>query len=316
MFQQARVPLSLCFNIDAVCDDIPEGPLLNPSWIDAIDVDALPLECFLDIEDRCMDGESFKVFTCRDTSVSRAIVDNSLLSDGLILSLEFNNGHNFDSVSIYSSECDNGSEVSWTGNVTLSGELRLMEVLQTPSFTSVSFLSFESFSTSSVQFACIFVNGDEVAFSAIVGGIVIGREVSESQYSCAQFAVERITVTLNSTAENNGTTVEYDYAPEFNGQLTAEYVIVLAYILISYVAAGFALRRRYLQKTMSDFKVFLNSSFAALFLVWGTGNLVYTVCFSLLLDESNFFFIKLVLTVTYFMTYYGFALIVHYRYRC
>ncbi|KAL3897993.1 MAG: hypothetical protein SGCHY_003044 [Lobulomycetales sp.] len=298
----------------------PEEPAPRPSWTEVIiDIDTLPNECFSGIQERCMEETTLSSnYTCNDADVSRNVIQNVLVEEGLQsrVDLSFSSSAQpVSSQSTYVSNCANGSETSWTGTATIIVDAGIVEILQTPSFTSFSFLSFGSFSTSSVQFACVLVNGDEVEFSAIVGGIVAGQKVTESQYNCKKFLVETVTLYSNSTTDSNTTTEESAIRSERDEGilLIAEYVIVAAYILISYAAAFVALRRRRLQKSMSDFKVFLNSSFSALFLVWGTGNLAYTVLFSLLLDEFNFFYIKSLLTLTYFFTYYGFVLIIHYR---
>ncbi|KAL3898141.1 MAG: hypothetical protein SGCHY_002939 [Lobulomycetales sp.] len=296
-----------------------EASLNSSCFHDVKDVYELPNECFGGIHDRCIGESSLEEFTCTDAGVSRQLVEDTFatatvgLLDGFYLPQESEQG--FGSEAIYTSSCVNGTEEAWTGKVQINDEFGIVEVYQTPSFTSVSFLSIESFSTSSVQYACVLVNGEEVEFSAIVGGIVAGRQVTESQYDCRRFLVETVTVDSNSAVSPNSTTGISDLPPEINSGalLIAEYAIVAAYILISYAAAFVALKRRRLQRRMSDFKLFLNTSFSALFLVWGTGNLAYMVLFSLLVDESNFFYIKSVLTLTYFFTFYGFSLIIHYR---
>ncbi|KAL3894593.1 MAG: hypothetical protein SGCHY_005188, partial [Lobulomycetales sp.] len=289
------------------------------SWATVIDVDALPNECFGGIQDRCIDNSTIEEFTCSNADVSNLLVESILGASGLSgeIYLPLKTDEGFSSVASYTSTCQNGTEDDWTGTVQLTTEFGIVVVQQTPSFTSFSFLSIESFSTSSVQFACVIENGEEVLFSAIVGGIVAGQRVTESQYNCRKFFVETVTLNANSTMAPATTSGESNLLPEISseGLLIAEYAIVAAYILISYAAAFVALRRRRLQRSMSDFKMFLNTSFAALFLVWGTGNLMYAVLFSALLDDGNFFLIKSVLTLTYFFTYYGFALAIHYRFH-
>ncbi|KAL3895125.1 MAG: hypothetical protein SGCHY_004887, partial [Lobulomycetales sp.] len=300
------------------CSELLDLPPVKPSWIEVIDVLMLPTDCFGGIGDRCTGKLPLEEFACSDVDVSRLLVENTLVAQGLNSGAQklLESGQVLRSEALYTSSCANGTEKEWTGTVEITGNFGIVQVYQTPSFTSLSFLSIESFSTSSVQYACVVENGEEVAFSSIVGGIVAGRQVTESQYNCRRFLVETVTLDSNSALAPNSTTGDSDRPPEINsGALViAEYAIVAAYILISYAAAIVALKRRRLQSSMSDFKVFLNTSFSAIFLVWGTGNLLYMVLFSLLLDESNFFLIKSVLTLTYFFTYYGFALTIHYRY--
>ncbi|KAL3895396.1 MAG: hypothetical protein SGCHY_004724, partial [Lobulomycetales sp.] len=309
-----------CFNDVKLCSELLDGPLVQqPSWTEVIDVPMLPADCFGGIGERCTGDLPSEQFTCSDADVSRLLVENTLLPQGLNDGAQklLESGQVLASEAVYTSSCANGNEKEWTGTVEITGDFGIVQVYQTPSFTSVSFLSIASFSTSSVQYACVVENGEEVAFSSIVGGIVAGRQVTESQYNCRKFVVETVTLDSSSNVAPNSTTGGSDLLPEINSGslLITEYVIVTAYILISYAAAIVALRRRRLQSSMSDFKVFLNTSFSAIFLVWGTGNLVYMVLFSLLLDESNFFLIKSVLTLTYFFTYYGFALTIHYRFH-
>ncbi|KAL3895213.1 MAG: hypothetical protein SGCHY_004834, partial [Lobulomycetales sp.] len=284
------------------------------SWAeDILDFSERPQECFRGIENPCMGESAADKFVCNDSSISLLIVERALasaaLKDSVVIPID---SDSIDSVSTYSPVCANGNEVAWTGTVQVTSNSGLVVIYQTPSFTSVSFLKIESFSTSSVQFACVSHNGKFLEFSSVVGGIVAGRQISESQYNCEPFYVVLEAPNLNYTLDTN-VTIEADTSTEPSILLIAEYVIVAAYILISYAAAIVAFRRRQLQKSMSDFKVFLNTSFTALFLVWASGNLAYMILFSALVEQSNFFYIKLILTLTYFFTYYGFALIIHYR---
>jgi hypothetical protein len=97
--------------------------------------------------------------------------------------------------------------------------------------------------------------------------------------------------------------------------LAIEYLIVCLYIVLSYLAAYKAYILHMQQRTRTDFKTNVNLSFVIFFLVWASGNLLYTILISAALTDTNFFYIKSVLTLTYFLTYLGFTLIVHYRYR-
>lgn len=63
------------------------------------------------------------------------------------------------------------------------------------------------------------------------------------------------------------------------------------------------------------FKTSVNISFLILFSFWALGNLIYLVVFSAALTTTNFAGIKLILTLTFFATYYSFVLIVQYRFR-
>jgi hypothetical protein len=221
---------------------------------------------------------------------------------------------------IHTSICQNSTESSWTEVIKVfsdNGTTIIIEI--SPMFTAVSFLQLRttSFGTSSVQIACHFVNGDAQEFSSIVGGIVSGYKISESQYDCTRFVT--VYEVGNSTVPGHLTTTttamnEYYDLPD-NVGLPIEYAIVCIYITLSYLAAFKAYKLHMLQRTRTDFKTNINRSFVVLFLVWASGNLLYLLLFSVALTDTNFFYIKTVLTLTYFATYSGFILIVHYRYN-
>jgi hypothetical protein len=185
-------------------------------------------------------------------------------------------------------------------------------VLQrSPTVSVLSFLQLKvnSFGTSSVQFACFYVNGDVQEFSSIVGGIILGYSISESQYDCTHFvaeaAVNNSTTSANSTSIASENSLGFDLSDDIG--LAIEYVIVCIYIIISYIAAYKAFRLHIQQRTRTEFKTTINLSFVVLFLVWATGTLVYMVLHSLFLTASNFFYIKTLLTLTHFVTYFGFG---------
>jgi hypothetical protein len=96
--------------------------------------------------------------------------------------------------------------------------------------------------------------------------------------------------------------------------LALEYLIVCAYILVSVYGAYCSYNVHQLQKTRSDFKTNVNIGFTSLFSVWASENLLFMVLYSVAATETSFFYIKQVLRLTYFITYFGFTLIIHYRY--
>jgi hypothetical protein len=219
----------------------------------------------------------------------------------------------------HNSTCKNATESSWIEVFKVASDQGVVVIQLSPLFYAASFLrlNVNSFGTSSVQFACYYENGDAQEFSNIVGGIVAGYTISESQYDCGQFlttAEENSTdFAANSTSTAPVMNAYYDLPDEIG--LPLEYTIVLIYIVLSYLAAFKAYKLHMQQRTRTDFKTNVNLSFFILFLVWATGNLLYLLLYSVFLTASNFFYIKMVLTLTYFLTYLGFALIVHYRYK-
>jgi uncharacterized membrane protein len=160
------------------------------------------------------------------------------------------------------------------------------------------------------------MNGDALEFSSIVGGIVAGYTIAESQYDCKRYVTISVhALTGNKTSSENLTTeMEFYDLPDKIG-LPLEYTIVCIYIVLSYLAAFKAYQLHMKQRTRTDFKTNVNLSFVILFLVWASGNLLYTILIGAALTDTNFFYIKSVLTLTYFASYLGFTLIVHYRYR-
>jgi hypothetical protein len=96
--------------------------------------------------------------------------------------------------------------------------------------------------------------------------------------------------------------------------LALEYLIVCIYIIISVYGAYRSYTVHQQQRTRSDYKTNINIGFIALFSIWACGNLLYMVIYSLALTESNFFYIKQILMLTYFIVYLGFTLLIQYRY--
>jgi hypothetical protein len=140
--------------------------------------------------------------------------------------------------------------------------------------------------------------------------------IAESQYDCTRYVtITGDLPTGNYTSKANLTNEKEIYDLTDKLGLPLEYTIVCIYIALSYLAAVKAYQLHMKQRTRTDFKTNVNLSFVILFLVWASGNLLYTILFSAALTDTNFFYIKSVLTLTYFLTYLGFTLIVHYRYR-
>jgi hypothetical protein len=291
--------------------------------IDHLNFTSLPPGCFVNIDQRCFFSDDPEEFSCTDNEISKAIaiellVDFSLEIDGYLNESPESVQEN--ASVIHNAICQNSTELSWNEVIKVisdNGTTIIIEI--TPMFTAVSFLQLRttSFGTSSVQTACHFVNGNVQEFSSIVGGIVSGYTISESQYDCTNFVT--VYVIGNSTTPANLTTSstpknDYYDLPDYLG-LSIEYTIVCIYIVVSYLAAFKAFRLHMQQRTRTDFKTNVNLSFVILFLVWASGNLLYTILISTALTDTNFFYIKSVITLTYFTTYLGFTLIVHYRYR-
>jgi hypothetical protein len=229
--------------------------------------------------------------------------------------------------STHNSICKGNQDIEWIETYEITSTesrdpnstYKVTKVLRTPTFTAVSFLqvSINSFGTSSIQSACFILNGDIKEFSSIVGGIVDGYTISESQYDCTRFVSVPLVNTPagNYTSSANLTTENIFYDLSDAVGLPLEYAIVCIYIIFSYIAAFKAYQLHQKQLTRTDFKTNVNRSFVILFLVWGSGNLLYLILLSVALTDTNFFYIKSVLTLTYFTSYFGFYLIVHYRYR-
>jgi hypothetical protein len=312
-------------SVDSSTDgEIATHPTANEAVIDYLNYTSLPPGCFANIDQRCLFSDDPEKFSCSDNEISKLIavellVDFSLEIGGFLnekVSPEITQSN---ATVIHNAICQNSTEISWIEVIKVfsdNGTAIIIEI--SPMYTAVSFLQLRttSFGTSSVQLACHFVNGDAQEFSSIVGGIVSGYTISETQYDCTSFVT--IYVIGNSTVPANLTTSssamnEYYDLPD-NVGLPIEYTIVCIYIVLSYMAAFKAYKLHMLQRTRTDFKTNINLSFVVLFLIWASGNLLYLVLYSAALTDTNFFYIKSVLTLTYFATYSGFILIVHYRY--
>jgi hypothetical protein len=286
----------------------------------------IPEGCFEGIGDLCEPNASNVTF-CSDSAVSDFLVKQELdrASDSLSKSLFIKDTSSSTSVT-HTSTCEGNQEIGWIETYEISSTksrepnttYEAAVILVTPFFSAVSLLQvrINSFGTSSIQYACQIMNGEALEFSSIVGGIVEGYTISESQYDCTRF----VAVPYNELAGNYTSSERLTQEKEFYDLpdkvgLALEYTIVCIYIVLSYFAAFKAYQLHMQQSTRTDFKTRINLSFVILFLVWASGNLFYLIVFSAALTDTNFFYIKSVLTLTYFSTYLGFTLIVHYRYR-
>jgi hypothetical protein len=289
------------------------------SPIRSLDYSLLPTDCFEGIDRPCSLSDDPIDFSCTDSEIA-AVLAQEVLKDSIPALAEYLNQHKHTSNSsiIHRSSCQNSTESSWSEVITLysttsATTTSVVIIEQSPSFSAVSFLQLKiySFGTSSVQYACYYVNGDELEFSSIVGGIVAGYTIAESQYNCNRYAMAGNgsgVANLTTSAKNQYYDLDNDTG------LAIEYSIVCIYIVLSYMSAYKAYILHKMQQTRSDFKTSVNISFVVLFLVWASGNLIYMVLYSIVLSEASFFYIKTLLTMTYFLTYFGFILIVHYRY--
>jgi hypothetical protein len=281
--------------------------------------DELPEGCFEGIEDLCL-SHGANVTSCSNSTVSDHLVEQVL--DRLLSSLEIPlPAKDTDSVTSvkHTSTCEGNQENGWIETYettsTYSREpnttYAVTSVLRTQTFTAVSFLQvrINSFGTSSVQYACQFMNGDAIEFSSIVGGIVSGYTIAKSQYDCTRYITitEEVIAGNYTIADLTSEKEFYDLSDEVG--LVIEYLIVCIYIVLSYLAAFKAYTLYMKQRTRTSFKTNVNLSFVILFLVWASGNLLYMVLYSVALTDTNFFYIKSVLTLTYFATYFGFYLI-------
>jgi hypothetical protein len=305
---QSNAPGITVESISGLTDEIQEG-------------------CFEGIEDLCQPNATNGT-SCQNSIISDLLVVQvvSIASDSLVITLPFTEAGFYTSAT-HNSTCEGNQEIDWIETFEITSTVsrepnttyQVTAILRTQTFTSMSFLQvgINSFGTSSIQSACFILNGDIKEFSSIVGGIVAGYTISESQYDCTRF----VSVPLVSTPAGNYTssaslTTEnefYDLSDAVG--LSLEYAIVCIYIVFSYIAAFKAYQLHQKQRTRTDFKTNVNRSFVILFLVWGSGNLLYLILLSVALTDTNFFYIKSVLTLTYFASYFGFYLIVHYRYR-
>jgi hypothetical protein len=297
--------------------------ILNSAVVDTLDNVTLPEDCFIGIDQRCTVYNETIEFSCSNNEISENLAFESLLeinptlTEFLKTPLSVIDDPQLSSSISHISICLNSTESSWIEVIKLSSQENVVLIQQTPMFTAVSFLHLntKSFGTSSVQYGCYSVNGKSLEFSSIVGGIVAGYTLSESQYDCTLFEESSANTAGNETSKAYLTNEKEFYDLPDDTGLAIEYTIVCIYIALSYLAALKAYQLHMKQRTRTDFKTNVNLSFVIFFLVWASGNLLYTILVSMALTDTNFFYIKSVLTVTYFSTYLGFTLIVHYRYR-
>jgi hypothetical protein len=282
----------------------------------------IPEECFEGIGDLCQ-SNSLNVTFCSNSVVSDFLVKQSLLLYSLGIPLPAKENGSATSVT-HTSTCEGNQEIGWVETYEIKSTdsrepnltYEVAVILVNPFYSAVSLLqvNINSFGTSSVQYACQFMNGDALEFSSIVGGIVAGYTIAESQYDCTRYVtISGDALAGNSTVSGDLTTKKgFNDLPDDAG-MAIEYLIVCLYILLSYIAAFKAYQLHMEQRTRTGFKTNVNFSFVILFLVWASGNLFYLIVFSTALTDTNFFYIKSILTLTYFATYLGFTLIVHYR---
>jgi hypothetical protein len=288
----------------------------------------LPEGCFEGIGDLCQSHGS-NVTSCSNSTVSNHLVEQVLNHVTSFLEITFLiKESDFSTEVTHTSACEDNQENDWVETYEItSTESRepnstyeVAQVLRTPKFTSVSFLqiSINSFGTSSVQLACFFLNEDAVMeFSSVPGGIVGGYTVSEDVYDCSYYGSAKVQPVFNGNSSSVSFKVVGNNYPDFSDDigLALEYLIVCIYILVSLYGAYRSYTVHQQQRTRSDYKTNINIGFIALFSIWACGNLLYMVIYSLALTETNIFFIKSVLTLTYFVTFFGFTLIIHYRYN-
>jgi hypothetical protein len=297
-------------------------PKVYEAVIDYLNYTSLPPGCFERIDQRCLFSDDPEEFSCSQNEISKAIAIEFLVDFSLEIGGYLNEnleGAQSNASVIHTSTCQNSTELSWSEVIKVSSDKgTTINIERSPMFTAVSFLQLRttSFGTSSVQLACQFVNGEALEFSSIVGGIVSVYTISKSRYDCSSFVtfyeVGISTVPGNLSTSSTAMNDYYDLPDDVG--LPIEYAIVCIYIVLSYLAAFKAYRLHMKQLTRTDFKTNINLSFVILFLVWASGSLLYLLLFSAALTDTNFFYIKTVLTLTYFATYSGFTLIVHYRY--
>lgn len=282
----------------------------------------IPQNCFTGIQDKCLNSSS-NIFTCSGNIVADDIsakavkslgsfsLANTLVIDG--------SGAGIVSTVTHSSICNftTKSESTWvetiqistTSNRSPNTTFGVVVIERTPTYTAVSFMTVQinSFGTASVQFACYKVNGQSVSFESVPGSIVGGYTIRRDQYNCDAFIPKN---DPNDTASPFSS--PQNEAPNTVG-LVFEYLITCLHILLSYYSAYRAWNLHQAQKTRSEFKTTINVTFFVHFVVWGTGNLTYMIVYSTALTVNNFFYIKSILTLTYFIAYFSFVLLVHYR---
>jgi hypothetical protein len=294
----------------------------------------IPEGCFEGISDLCQ-LNAVNVTSCSNSNVSDLLVDQIVNSISIDLGIQhfIVKDVDFSTSVTHNSICEENQETDWVETYEIiSSESRepnstydVAVVLLRQEFTAISFLqvSINSFGTSSVQRACSFVNGNTVEFSSVPGGIVGGYSVSKDIYDCSQYVTGPFDSLLDEDVASYSTSStilvlhdKYIY-PDLSDDvgLALEYLIVCIYILVSVYGAYRSYKVHQLQRTRSEYKTNVNIGFIALFSIWASGNLLFMVLYSFFLTESNFFYIKSVLTLTYFATYFGFTLLILYRYE-
>jgi hypothetical protein len=287
----------------------------------------LPEGCFEGIGDLCQSSGS-NVTSCSNSTVSDQLVDQVLNLVKISIKIPlFIEETDFSTSVTHSSICEENQENDWIETYEIistksrepNSTYDIALVLRTPTFTSASFLqiSINSFGTSSVQHACYFLNEDAVMeFSSVPGGIVGGYTVSEDVYDCSYYVTAQVQLVVNGNSSSVSFEVVRNGYPDLSDDvgLAMEYLIVCIYILVSAYGAYRSYIVHQQQRTRSDYKTNINIGFIALFSIWAFGNLLYMVIYTLALTEMNFFYIKQILTLTYFIVYLGFTLLIQYRY--
>jgi hypothetical protein len=295
----------------------------------------VPADCFTGIGSSCAGPTN--EFVCAENAVSDMLVADALsgfgFSDIQFLSIDddapISNGLASSGATtsiLRSTVCANSTEKSWieiykittTKNITAPNTSYGITVLEkTPYYEAVSFLQIKvsSFGVSSVQYACFQVDNDVVTYQNIPASIG-GFAITEDQYKCSKFKKETV---LNETSMGmNATELKIDvkvYPDLQDGVgLIIEVSLAAIYIAFAVFYAYRAYKQQVAQRTRSGFKTTINIAFFALFTVWASGNLIYLAAYFFQTRESNYY-IKQILTLTFFITYLLFVLVIHYRYH-
>jgi Leucine-rich repeat (LRR) protein len=190
--------LTLCSIDSAILGSLPSTDAINKASFDTLDPEMLPLDCFYGIAQRCEDPDRSTEYSCSNNEISDALARN-LINE---INPDIFKSPLMRTLIRHNSICLNSSESTWFEAIQVISGLEEAVLQRSPSVSVVSFLQLKvnSFGTSSVQYACFYVNGDEQEFSSIVGGIILGYSISESQYDCSHFVpatalVENFTTT-------------------------------------------------------------------------------------------------------------------------
>jgi hypothetical protein len=162
-------------------------------------------------------------------------------------------------------------------------------------------------SNGQIQFVCMFASEHgQLQFADVPLGKVGGKDIELDQYSCDFFLLAR---SENSTVAN--TTEEYQDDDDDFGLLKT--LLMSVYISI---AAFYAYRsyKLHVSQEIKSLKSNINLAFFALFTIWASGNLIYLVAYFFKTQESSYY-VKQILTLTYFATYLIFTMATHYRYH-